>query len=45
VEVAAFGGAIAMRNSKTAEQQPLTFSRESWASFLAGVSAGEFDRR
>jgi hypothetical protein len=44
VEVAALGGLVAMRDSANADQPYLTFTRGGWASFLAGVSAGEFDR-
>jgi hypothetical protein len=45
VEVADLGSLIGMRDSKAGGAGlVLTFDRERWAEFLAGVRAGEFDR-
>lgn len=45
VEMAVAGEHIAVRDSKNLDVTPLVFSRESWVSFIAAVSAGEFDAR
>lgn len=36
-------GPVAVRSSNQPNAQPLIFSREEWAAFVAGVKAGEFD--
>ena len=36
-------GAVLVRDTKDRAQQPLAFSDEEWAAFVAGVKAGEFD--
>jgi hypothetical protein len=43
VEVAPLGTEIGMRNSQRPELH-LTLSPDAWRSFVAGVSAGDFDR-
>jgi hypothetical protein len=45
VEVAALPERVAMRDSKSLDVTPLVFTRDSWASFISAVNAGEFDRR
>lgn len=42
VEVAVSEHSSFMRDAKLDDSPVLTFGRESWASFLAGVRAGEF---
>jgi hypothetical protein len=42
VEVATDGGEFLVRDSKSADSPVLKFTREEWAAFVAGVSAGEF---
>jgi Domain of unknown function (DUF397) len=42
VEVAAFDGGAAVRDSKHPTGPTLTFMRASWSAFTAGVRAGEF---
>lgn len=37
-------GSVIVRDTKDAERsQALTFTRDEWVAFLAGVRAGEFD--
>lgn len=36
-------GAMLVRDSKDREQAALTFTRDEWDAFVAGVKAGEFD--
>ncbi|WP_214367346.1 DUF397 domain-containing protein [Pseudonocardia sp. H11422] len=36
-------GGVAVRDSKHREQQPLVFTADEWATFVAGVRNGEFD--
>jgi hypothetical protein len=36
-------GEFLLRDSKSREGEPLVFTREEWAAFVAGVKAGEFD--
>lgn len=43
VEVAWAGDLIAVRDSKTSDGPILRFSRAEWASFVAGVRAGDFE--
>jgi hypothetical protein len=44
VEVAALAdGGVAVRDSKDPEGPVLTFDRDEWSAFLAGVNNGEFD--
>jgi hypothetical protein len=43
VEVAMNGDDIAVRDSKRPDSPVLTYSREEWRVFVAGVKAGEFD--
>ena len=45
VEIAVVDGTVAMRDSKNVDQPSLTFSRGEWTSFLAGLAAGDYDRR
>lgn len=41
VEVAIFGGQVAMRDSKDREGPALVFTHDAWAAFVGGVTAGE----
>jgi ABC-type amino acid transport substrate-binding protein len=44
VEVAAASGeAVAVRDSKLRDSPVLTYTRQEWAAFIAGVKSGEFD--
>lgn len=43
VEVAAGADAVAVRDSKDLDGPVLSFTRDEWSAFLAGVKAGEFD--
>ena len=43
VEVASTGTGSLMRDSKLDDSPVLRFDRDSWAAFVAGVRAGEFD--
>lgn len=43
VEVAELPGALAMRDSKDPDGPVLVVARESWAAFVGGVRAGDFD--
>lgn len=43
VEVADLDNGIGMRDAKRPDGSILTFSRSSWAAFVAGVRKGEFD--
>jgi hypothetical protein len=43
VEVAILTTAVGIRDSKTTNSPVLVVSRESWAQFVAGVRADEFD--
>lgn len=43
VEVASNLPVVAIRDSKNPDGPKLTFSPDRWASFVAGVKAGEFD--
>ncbi|AEA22631.1 DUF397 domain-containing protein [Pseudonocardia benzenivorans] len=36
-------GTMLVRDSKDRDQGALTFTREEWEAFVAGVKAGEFD--
>ncbi|GIF15154.1 DUF397 domain-containing protein [Actinoplanes teichomyceticus] len=42
VEVARVGELFLIRDSKNPDSPPLTFTREVWEAFLAGIKAGEF---
>ena len=44
VEVAPVREAVLMRDSKDPDGPRLAFDRDSFATFIAGVRAGEFDR-
>jgi hypothetical protein len=44
VEVKSAGGAFAVRDTKDPDGPVLVFGATEWASFTAGVRAGEFDR-
>ena len=44
VEVARVGENFLIRDSKNLDLSPLTFSREAWEAFVAGVKADEFGR-
>lgn len=44
VEVAMLDGAVAVRDSKDPAGQVLVFTHSEWATFLSGLTAGEFDR-
>ena len=43
VEVAMRGDGIAVRDSKRPDSPVLSYTREEWDAFVAGVKAGEFD--
>jgi hypothetical protein len=44
VEVGRFpDGTVLVRDTKDRAQQPLAFTEDEWAAFVAGVKAGEFD--
>jgi hypothetical protein len=43
VEVRALDGGVMVRDSKDPHGPKLSFSRQEWAAFVAGVQAGEFD--
>ena len=43
VEVASTGAGSMMRDSKLDQSPILEFDADSWAAFVAGVRAGEFD--
>jgi hypothetical protein len=43
VEVAAGRKTVHLRNSQDPAARRLVFSHEEWASFVAGVKAGDFD--
>jgi hypothetical protein len=43
VEVADAEDRVLVRDSKDPAAAPLTFTREEWAAFVAGVKRGEFD--
>jgi hypothetical protein len=43
VEFALIGDEIALRDSKQAGGPMLTYNRDEWRTFVAGVKAGEFD--
>jgi hypothetical protein len=42
VEVAAAGDEFYVRDSKVSDSPVLKFTRDEWAAFVAGVTAGEF---
>lgn len=42
VEVTELGGWILVRDSKKPNQAPLSFTREEWSAFRAGILLGEF---
>jgi predicted secreted Zn-dependent protease len=43
VEIAKLSDGVAIRDGKAGDASPvLTFSHEEWATFVAGVKAGEF---
>ena len=44
VEVADVPASVLVRDSKDITGPVLTFDRSTWAGFIAGVQAGEFDR-
>jgi len=44
LEVADFGGGVAVRDSKNPQQQPLVFDRDEWAAFIGGAKLGDFDQ-
>jgi Domain of unknown function (DUF397) len=43
VEIAAYNGAVVVRNSAQPHIAPLSFTTEEFATFLMGAKAGEFD--
>jgi hypothetical protein len=43
VEVLTDGEAIAVRNSRAGDKEILSFDRDEWLAFVAGVKNGEFD--
>jgi hypothetical protein len=43
VEVALAGNLVAVRDTKTPDGTPLSYTKGEWAAFIAGVKAGEFD--
>jgi hypothetical protein len=43
VEVAALADGVAMRDGKTGDSAVLSFSREEFRVFVAGVKSGDFD--
>ena len=43
IEVATDGEQYFVRDSKDPQAAPLKFDREEWATFVAGVRAGDFD--
>jgi hypothetical protein len=43
VEVAMRGDEIALRDSKLPDSPVLTYTRDEWRAFVAGVKDGEFD--
>ena len=43
VEVANGNNFVAMRDSKVKGGPMLSYTRQEWAAFIAGVKAGEFD--
>ena len=43
VEIGTVGGQVLVRDSKLAASPVLTYTRDEWRAFLAGVKAGEFD--
>jgi len=43
VEVASLGGAVAVRDSKSADSAVLLYTPDEWRAFIVGVKAGEFD--
>ena len=45
VEVAMTAGEVAVRDSKDTAGAILRFDAAQWTAFIAGVQAGEFDRR
>jgi hypothetical protein len=45
VEVAFLPGGVAVRDTKDRALAPHRYPAASWEAFLAGVRAGEFDRR
>lgn len=45
VEVAFLAGAVALRDTKDRTLRPHVYPPAQWRAFLAGVRAGEFDRR
>ncbi len=44
VEMAEFGGRVAVRDSKDPDGPRLVFGQEAWRGFVAGIRAGSFDR-
>lgn len=36
-------GSVTVRSTKDPGREPLTFDRQEWADFVAGVKNGEFD--
>ena len=45
IEVAESDDEVRVRDSKNPEGPVLTFKPAAWKAFIAGVAAGEFDRR
>jgi hypothetical protein len=43
VAVAHKNGIIAVKDTKNPDQDHLTFDKEEWAAFTAGIKNGEFD--
>ena len=43
VEVAFISGEIGVRDSKDGDSPVLSFTRDEWTAFVAGVKNGEFD--
>ena len=42
VEVAMTSESVLVRDSKTPQDAPLSFTRDEWSAFVQGVRAGEF---
>jgi hypothetical protein len=43
VEIALIRDEVGVRDSKRATSPVLTYTRDEWRAFIAGVKAGEFD--
>jgi Domain of unknown function (DUF397) len=43
IEVAAYDGVIALRDSKSPHGHVITFTGHEWITFIGAIKAGEFD--